>query len=84
MAERDSLENGSGGNPETVIEMALTEPGENQESDLENEGNQLARALNEIGKMECFALSILVVSLILLVYVILLIILFFTGVIDVC
>ena len=82
MVEQTPIEGGDGEDPGTVIEMEPTQPEQTQESDLVIEGNQLARALNEIGTTECLSLSILVVSVVSLIYVILLIILYYTGIID--
>ena len=82
MVERNSLENGSGETPETVIEMAPIQQSQDHESDLESEGNRLARALGEVGTTNCLVLSLLVVSVIILIYVIVLIILHYTGIID--
>ena len=72
---------GNGENPVMVIEMGPTQPEQSQESGLVIEGDRLARTLNEIGTTECLSLSILVVSVISFVYVILLIILYYTGII---
>ena len=74
--------NCDGENPVTVIEMDPTQSEQSQESGLVIEGDRLARTLNEIGTTECLSLSILVVSVISFVYVILLIILHYTGIIQ--
>ena len=84
MLEQTPSENGGGENAETVIEMDPVQQESNQESDLGNEGDLLARDLHEVGSTVCLARSIMIVSLIILVYVILLIILVFTVIIDVC
>ena len=82
MAEPNPVGNGCGENREMVMEMGSldTQPDENGK-DLGLQGTLLARALDEVGTTECLTLSVLVVSLITLVYVILLIILFSTGII---
>ena len=84
MAERTPSENGNGDNPETIIEMAPIQPEQSRGSNLEHEGSFLARDLNEIGSTVCLARTVMIVSFIILVYLIVLIILYFTGVIDVC
>ena len=68
MVEETPSGNGDGGNPETVIEMASVQQELNQESDLKNEGNLLARDLQEVSSTVCPGHGIMIISLIILIY----------------
>ena len=84
MAERDTSGNGNVGNPETVIEMVPAQREQNRESDLENEGTLLARALDNIGTTDCLVGVFCVMSILGLVLHNVWLVLLYTGVVDIC
>ena len=84
MAERNRSKINSGENPETVIEMVPAQQSQNRESDLEVEGDQLARALGDIGTTDCLLGAFCVLSILGLVLHNVWLILLYTGIVDIC
>ena len=84
MAERNPSGNNNGESTETVIEMPPIQPSGNLDSELEDEGNLLARALDEVGSTDCLLGAFFVLSILGLVLHNVWLILLYTGVIDIC
>ena len=84
MAERNPSGRNSDESPETIIEMAPVQQSRNLESDLEDEGNLLARALSEVGTTDCLFGAFCAISVIVLFLHNVWLILLYTGVVDIC